>query len=996
MSLERAPLTRKMRFKIPLHVLAATGSSLVLLTLAALLAWQAYSDTRKILLSSVDESVQHIAIMMKTQVRQMLDPAEGQLDLLSHQNLARADSLAERLAELPTAQSILSANALLDAVYVGYPNGEFILFRRLRDATVRRVFRAPQEAHLLVQTQTLVGGKMQGEYRFYDQRNRLIKQQKRDNYTFDPRERPWYREAAASKESVIIDPYVYFTTRAVGTTLAKRSSEGAVFGLDVTLRDIDAQLTDLRITASSHVAVVDSRNRLLARDNGEPTYSVDENGEAHLRQVEEAGVPPIVAASALSGAGVQRAHKKAEGKDWEVISAPVPLRAEGKALRVLIAVPHDELFHEARQLLRRQLIIALALLAASIVAGIWVVRRITLPLRQLAEDTKRVAGFDFSTREMHSSRISEVDLLAKATQQMKSTIARFLEVSAALNSETRLERLLQEVLNDVAETAQAISGALYLVDEPSEGLTRMLRFGDNVDSLDDIYPLLLNDQTQAQHPGYRVIQARRSVTARASEAAPELVAVPLKTLGDTLIGVLTLELPERALPHGQGDSRLAFVEALASTAAVAIETRHLIEDQKNLLEAMIQLVAGAIDAQSPYTGGHCQRVPELTKLLVRAAHDAQQGPFAEFRLSDEDWEAVHVGAWLHDCGKVTTPEYVVDKATKLETVCNRIHEIRTRFEVLKRDAEIHYWRSRSQGTSDEAAWAELQAKWQAIDTDFAFVAECNVGGEFLGEDKVARLRAIAQRAWMRTLDDRLGLSRDELRRLEKVPPRALPAVESVLADKPEHLVERMPEEDMHHYAEHGFRIKVPAYKFNRGELYNLSISRGTLTEEERFIINDHIVQTIVMLEHMPFPKHLRQVPEIAGGHHERMDGRGYPRGLKREEMSVAARVMAIADVFEALTAADRPYKAPKTLSDSLLIMANMVRDAHLDADLFELFLRSGICHVYADRYMMAAQIDQVDIEAVIRLATDSQLSDEERKALIQSICDTARGATATA
>jgi HD-GYP domain-containing protein (c-di-GMP phosphodiesterase class II) len=992
----RAPVAHKTRFKIPLHVLAAAGSSLVLLTLAALLAWQAYSGTRKILLSSVDESVQHVATMMKTQVKQMLDPAQGQLDLLSHQNLARADSLAKRLAELPTAQSILSANSLLNAVYVGYPNGEFILFRHLRDATVRSVFRAPHEADLLVQTQTLVAGKMQGEYRYYDRRNRLIKQQKRDNYVFDPRPRPWYREALGSKESVIIDPYVFFTTRAVGTTLAKHSSEGPVFGLDVTLRDIDTQLEDLRITANSRVAVVDSRNRLLARDNGESTYSVDQEGVAHLHQVEDIATPAIIAASALSGANVQRAYKKVEGKDWELISAPVPLRAEGKALRVLIAVPHEELFREARHLLRRQLIITLLLLAASIVAGIWVARRITLPLRQLAEDTKRVAGFDFSTREVHSSRITEVDLLATTTQQMKSTIARFLEVSAALNSENRLERLLQEVLNDVAETAQALSGALYLVDEQTQDLKRILRLGENTEALDDIYPQRLTAQTHAQHPGYRVIQARSSVTARANEAAPELVAVPLETLGGTLIGVLTLELPERKLQLGQCDSRLAFVEALASTAAVAIETRHLIEAQKNLLEAMIQLVAGAIDAQSPYTGGHCQRVPELTKLLVRAAHDAQQGPFAQFQLSEEEWEAVHVGAWLHDCGKVTTPEYVVDKATKLETVCNRIHEIRTRFEVLKRDAEINYWRSRSQGTPEQAALAELQAKWQTIDADFAFVAECNVGGEFLGEDKIARLREIAQRAWMRTLDDRLGLSRDELRRLEKVPASALPAVESVLADKPEHLIERMPEEDMHHYAEHGFSVKVPRYKFNRGELYNLSISRGTLTEEERFIINDHIVQTIVMLEHLPFPKHLRQVPEIAGGHHEHMDGRGYPRGLKREEMSVAARVMAIADVFEALTAADRPYKAPKTLSESLLIMANMVRDAHLDADLFELFLRSGVCHIYASRYMMAPQIDDVDVDAFIRLASDHQLDPEARQALIQSICDMAKGSRADA
>jgi hypothetical protein len=395
---------------------------------------------------------------------------------------------------------------------------------------------------------------------------------------------------------------------------------------------------------------------------------------------------------------------------------------------------------------------------------------------------------------------------------------------------------------------------------------------------------------------------------------------------------------------------------------VAIETRHLVDSQQNLLESLIQLLAGAIDAKSPYTGGHCQRVPALTKMLVHAAADASDGPFRDFQLNADEWEAVHVGAWLHDCGKVTTPEYVVDKATKLESIYNRIHEVRTRVEVLKRDAEIIYWRNRSQGAPEPEAWAELQAKWQALDEDFAFVAECNVGGEFLDPTKIERLKKIAQRPWMRTLNDRLGLSREEAHLLKGVPPQPLPHAETLLADKPEHLVSRQAEEQAVADKDPRFHVKVPQYKFNRGEIYNLSISRGTLTEEERFIINDHIVQTIVMLERLPFPRHLRSVPEIAGGHHERMDGRGYPMGLKRDEMSIPARIMAIADVFEALTAADRPYKMPKTLSESLKIMANMVREQHLDPELFELFLRSGVCLDFARRFMKPSQLDEVSVE----------------------------------
>jgi hypothetical protein len=291
--------------------------------------------------------------------------------------------------------------------------------------------------------------------------------------------------------------------------------------------------------------------------------------------------------------------------------------------------------------------------------------------------------------------------------------------------------------------------------------------------------------------------------------------------------------------------------------------------------------------------------------------------------------------------------------------------VRTRFEVLKRDAEIHYWRSRSEGVAEPDAWAELQIKWTALDEDFAFVASCNVGGEFLDPAKIERLKTIAVRPWIRTLDNRLGLSREEMLAYEGMRPKPLPCAETLLADRPEHLVARSPDELIPEDNEWGFQIKAPKYKFNRGEIYNLSISRGTLTDEERFIINDHIMQTIIMLKRLPFPRHLRDVPEIAGGHHERMDGRGYPRGLKRDEMSIPARIMAIADVFEALTAADRPYKEPKTLSESLAIMARMTREQHLDAELFELFLRSGVYLEYARRFLLPSQIDTVDVNSLL-------------------------------
>jgi HD-GYP domain-containing protein (c-di-GMP phosphodiesterase class II) len=442
------------------------------------------------------------------------------------------------------------------------------------------------------------------------------------------------------------------------------------------------------------------------------------------------------------------------------------------------------------------------------------------------------------------------------------------------------------------------------------------------------------------------------------------LTVPLKNSAGDVIGVLQLinamDDDGKAIPFSKDIEPV--IESLASQAAVAIDNQQLLEGQKNLLESFIELIASAIDAKSPYTGGHCQRVPKLTEMLARVASAVNKGPFKDFSLNEEEFYELHIAAWLHDCGKVTTPEYVVDKATKLETIYNRIHEIRTRFEVLKRDAEIVYLRGLLEGQhSAEELKSKFDSEIQALDDDFNFIAESNVGGEFLDEEKIGRIQKIGARRWVRTLDDRVGLSHDELTRIESHPAKPAPCEESLLDDKPEHVVLWGETDRLAGEAE-GFKMKVPEVKFNNGEVYNLSISRGTLTEEERYKINEHIVQTIRMLNHLPFPKSMKRVPEYAGGHHETLIGTGYPKQLSKDEMSVPARVMAIADIFEALTACDRPYKKAKTLSEAIKIMSFMRNDEHIDPDLFDLFLTSGVYKAYAEVFLDPAQLDEVDIK----------------------------------
>ena len=607
------------------------------------------------------------------------------------------------------------------------------------------------------------------------------------------------------------------------------------------------------------------------------------------------------------------------------------------------------------------------LLGAVAVVALVASRRIAAPLAELAKQAEAVRRFDFSDHPLIRSPVQEIDQLGGAFDLMRDAVRRFLRINRRLATETDLEAMQPWLLDKMVDLAGARGGVLYLVDAGSEALDATAldteggraRVAPGLPSLQQqSLPQLMAEARSTMRPANGRMSAVElaSIGLDAGFAPFGALALPLRDRRGQLLGMLLL------FKDGEIDEASAsFIAALAASAATSLETQELLRGQKALMEASIRMVAGAIDAQSPYTGGHCERVPELTFMLARAACAAADGPYAGFDLDTEQWEALHIAAWLHDCGKVTTPEYVVDKATKLETVNDRIHEIRTRFEVLKRDAEIAYWRSVAQGGDEPALQARRDALLATLDEEFAFVATCNVGGEFLSPDKQARLREIGARRWQRTLDDRLGLSRDELAR-KPAQASTLPADETLLADKPEHRIARPEAERIPEDNRWGFRMDVPELLYNRGELHNLSISRGTLTAEERYKINEHMVQTIVMLGELPFPRHLRAVPEIAGGHHEKMDGTGYPKRLDRSQLSPLARMMAIADIFEALTAADRPYKPGKTLSEALSIMAKMRQDQHIDPELFELFLRSGVHHDYAQRFMRPEQVDAVRIE----------------------------------
>ncbi len=393
-----------------------------------------------------------------------------------------------------------------------------------------------------------------------------------------------------------------------------------------------------------------------------------------------------------------------------------------------------------------------------------------------------------------------------------------------------------------------------------------------------------------------------------------ILNVPLKNHEDDIIGVMQLL---NSIDHKTGkvqsfsEEMQEMVESLASQGAVALTNKRLIAQQKKLFESFIQLIATAIDKKSSYTGGHCERVPVIAMLLADAVDKTTEGRYKAFSMTEDERYELYIAAWLHDCGKVATPTHIVDKATKLETITDRIQTVDTRFEVIRRDIEISMLKKQIQlmknGSADYAMdkiKLEYEKVVNQLNEDSDFIHKTNRGGEFMAEDEKKRVADIGNYKWV----------------------------------------------------SNGKEIPL----LNEEEVRNLQIPKGTLLPEERKIINDHIVITIEMLEKLPYPKKLKNVPEFAGGHHEKLDGTGYPKGLKDQDMSTQAKIMAISDIYEALTAKDRPYKDGYKLSEALEIMSLMKNKNEIDRGLFDIFVKKGVYREYAEKYLSADQIDAVN------------------------------------
>ena len=582
------------------------------------------------------------------------------------------------------------------------------------------------------------------------------------------------------------------------------------------------------------------------------------------------------------------------------------------------------------------------------------IRRSLVPIELLRRATRSIAAKDFSSRVTITTN-DEFEELGASFNEMAASLENHLQIMIALNqigtalsAEKDNNRLLELVLFHAKKITNADGCALYTLAEDTQLRLSVMRI-DSIklvrDRADGVVIPLYDEKGQPAIRNAIAFSALKDATVDVPDMYHEsifdfsrdkdtdksrgyqthsLLIVPVKNHENEIVGVLQLinaqnRISRKVIPFSGEDQRL--LQTLASEAAVAFSKNKLIEDFKALFDSLAELIATAIDEKSHYTGDHCRRVPELSMMLAEAVCNKKEGAFRDFTFTEEELYELKVAALLHDCGKVTTPVHIVDKATRLETIFDRIHLIDTRFELLRRDAEFAFLHEQMAALLKESGRnpsvteqtperKELAKKLEQIEKDRDFVRTCNSGETKMDADLIKRLKDIAY------------------------------AYRWVRADLKE---ERLITDD---------------------ELYSLTSAQGTLTPDERAVINQHVETSIKMLEALHYPKSLRKVPLFAQAHHEHMDGTGYPKGLRREQIPVQGRIIAIADIFEALTARDRPYKKGKTLKEALHLLGSCKLGGQIDPDLFDVFIHEEVYLRYAEKFLPHAQIDSVVLSQI--------------------------------
>lgn len=919
----------------------------IILLLSIVLIRVSINHSREVTTSLSEDIVASHAEALTGRIGLLGTPLATLLDTLAFTDFVHSTLDVKDRVWLGTLAKILAKSPHLSTLYFGDENGNSFVVRPIYDASDRGRLSAPEHSVIMVDYNQFNGEQTRI---FFDRNMLVITEFLYDNENYDPRVRPWFIETKQGGNINVTEPYYFYFFKHFGITFSRRSLDGkSVIAADFTLDSLNDVMAEMAYSADSKIYLFTAKESLLASNQiiktDDPTKKVE------LKDLGlKAFIPNL---SHVNRAKGESRRINWQGQEWQLIITPMVM-SEYEILYLVNVVSLESVLADSNDFYNDLLLISLAVVVLSLLIVIMATRHVVRPLTFLAKSLKDIQRFSFKRRPYKSSGITEIDQINETMLMMEEVLFNFIQNLKQVARSTAPEEMSSSLVLQVQDILKSDDCLLFTNSLQSRAefslAAKMGEYGQmNLQALFDSNPAAF-EQTI-----YELSSSEIQLLSTQHHAG---FIMPLFNRNKQNIGALLICFNDKVNADIRG--RLAFVQEFIGFNELVLEHLETAEAQTNLFHAFVMMTASAVDVKSAYTGEHCKRVPDITQMLAEKMV-ADKGTFANFDMNKKQWEELLLAAWLHDCGKVSTPDFIMDKSTKLETVYDRIHEVRMRYEVLKRDAEIGYLESVLEGNDKLEAQAQCEQLKLTLDNEFAFVADCNLGSEFMADDKIARLEQLAQRTWLRTLPDDIGISHQE--KVKKVAQR-LPAVETVLTNKTEHLYAWDEKKKLQVNGLRDFKIKQPMYQYNRGELYNLGIKAGTLTAEDRYNINEHIVQTYMMLDQLPYPEHLKNVPIIAGSHHERIDGKGYPLELAGEQIPLQGRIIAVADVFEALTASDRPYKEAKPLSLALKIMANMVKDKHLDRELFDLFLTTGVYSQYATEYLPSQQIDIVDIDSI--------------------------------
>lgn len=886
----------------------------LVLVVGGSIGWYSHSSMKVILDDSASFASQRIKKELTLVLKAENNQAISVVSLLSHHIALQKNTVKERMASVPALVETLDKIPSILALYIGDSAGNFFLVRKLDGEQDHKRFSAPENCLYVLE---VVHDKVSIHTLFDEDLHKISAHRDIQREHYDPRVRPWYEMALESNDVIRTPIYDFYAIKKKGYTLSRRiqtddikkNKRTTVFGADIKLDYLTKELELLKPSPNSKISLVDDNGNLIAGDTIDKTRFIRR---------------------------LPNKNKTSEDKD-AYYSIDEISRVSDTSYYLVLNIPKTDIFLKSETLYRAQAVIILVLLVLGVFISLFFSEKLSDEIAFLSKKIANVKAFNFSKFIIFKSHISEIEQLSEDIDSVSDSINAFNTLIYHITSAKTTDQMVTSALKDILFFTQIPTAILFTNKNgkfvPFKGFSDKKELStEELEPLTFISEFVLTEKALDLNLTYsKDISSENNHFDELKKFGKEMLIVPLSDRENENNGVLLFLSQHQFRFH-----KKKFIKDLSPYLSLSLESKFNTDRQKELFDALIHIIANAIDAKNPTTARHCIRVPDLTARLAHATCNKKDGKFASFDLSDDEWEMLYMSSWLHDCGKITTPEFVIDKATKLETIYNRIHEIRMRFELLKRETELEYWKTLATDPENaETDYTKLQNRLNTISEDFYFIARCNLSGTPLTDEDLSRIDAIASQTWTATLDDSIGLSLDELKR-RKNKAGDFPHKEHLLADKDEHKIARP--HSISYPEKLGIKLQASPYLYNRGELTNLKIRKGTLTNEERFKINEHVIQSLLMLSSLPFPKHLSQIPNWASSHHERMDGKGYPRNLHKEDMHPVARMIAIADVYEALTAHDRPYKTHKTHQEAIRIMTDMVEEGHLDPDLFEIFI----------------------------------------------------------